>query len=304
MKFSLKWLGVISFTCISALLIFVIILGARQIQLSDRYNAIITQSEKMIFQFLTIKEEITMALIGNKWQQIGHTAMELKELNSSLSRIQENNLIPSEYRLDLVKNADIAAIVLLAKELSASKSSPEISLQLQDKMRSLADYLIRFDRIIVSHMREKVIRFQLVMIGTLAMIICIISFSLTLFYKKTMLPIFRLNKQVSKTDLLQSGLPTDGKSCLELQDFIYAINEVLTTARKNQDGFQNLLEFDEEVGKLLNENTNLANGIINYAQLLADTYREVDMGKEERQILQSIIDDAERIGKISERENG
>ncbi len=154
MKVSLRRLGTLSFTIVAALLIFVIILGIRQYQLTERYSNIITQSEEMIFEFSTVREQITTALIGQQWYQVGIAANDLKNINSSLSRIQENSLIPSEYRLDLAKNADIGSIAILSKELSMTDRQLEKSLQLQDKMRSLSEYLIRFDRIIVSQIRS------------------------------------------------------------------------------------------------------------------------------------------------------
>lgn len=304
MKVSLKRMGALSFTTVAALLIFVIILGVRQYQLTERYTSIITQSEAMIFEFSTVREQITTALIGQQWHQVGVAASDLKNINSSLSRIQENTLIPSEYRLDLAKNADIGGIAILAKELSITGRQLEKSLQLQDKMRSLSEYLIRFDRIIVSQMRSKVIQFQTVMIGSLAIIICLISFSLTLFYKKTMLPLFRLQQKIEDPELENADLEPDPSACSELQAFTASVNDFLHRSRDNADSPQNTFDLDEKLGKLLNESTNLANGIINYAQLLADTYREVEIGSEETKILQSIIGDAERIGRLNKIETG
>ncbi len=306
MKVSLRRLGTLSFTIVAALLIFVIILGIRQYQLTERYSNIITQSEEMIFEFSTVREQITTALIGQQWYQVGIAANDLKNINSSLSRIQENSLIPSEYRLDLAKNADIGSIAILSKELSMTDRQLEKSLQLQDKMRSLSEYLIRFDRIIVSQIRSKVIQFQTIMIGSLAIIICLISFSLTLFYKKTMLPLFHLQQKLDDPKLAfeHSDLQPDPSSCSELQEFTASLNELLHRSQDNDKGPLHSIDLDEKLGKLLNESTNLANGIINYAQLLVDTYREVEIGNEENKILQSIIADAERIGRLNKFENG
>lgn len=304
MKVSLKRLGTLSFTTVAALLIFVIILGIRQYQLTERYSSIIIQSESMIFEFSTVREQITTALIGQQWRQVGQAASDLKNINSSLRRIQENTLIPSEYRLDLAQNADIGGIAILAKELYLTSKQLEKSLQLQDKMRSLSEYLMRFDRIIVSQMRSKVIQFQTVMIGSLSIIICLISFSLTLFYKKTMLPLFRLQRKVNDSESEDLDLEPDPSSCSELQELTASINDLLHRSQDRCDSPQNRHELDEKLGKLLNESTNLANGIINYAQLLADSYREVEMGSEETKILQSIINDAERIGGLNKLEYG
>ncbi len=302
MKVSLKVLGALSFSIISALLIFVIFLSARQYQLTGRYNSIITQSEEMIFEFSTVREQITTALIGQQWDQVSLSAADLKNINTSLSRIQQNPLIPSEYRLDLAKNTDIDGIAILAKELSIGNQQITKSLQLQEKMRNLSSYLIRFDRIIVSQMRSKVVEFQTLMIGSLAIIICLISFSLTLFYKKTIVPLFHLRQQLDTFDSEDNQLVSDPSICIELQEFTASVNNLLSRNSSAAKLPANSASLDEKVGKLLNESTNLANGIINYAQLLTDTYREVEMGKEETKILQSIMNDAERIGRLNKFE--
>lgn len=97
---SLKRMGYITFTSVAALLVLVIFMGVRQYQLTERYNSIITQSEAMIFQFSTLREQVTTALIGHDWKQVSLATDQLENLNSTLSRIQENTLIPGEYRLD------------------------------------------------------------------------------------------------------------------------------------------------------------------------------------------------------------
>lgn len=296
---SLKRMAYFSFISVAALLILVIFLGVRQYQLTARYSNIITQSEAMIFQFSTLREQITTALVSHNWNQVGQAADQLKSLHSSMSRIEENPLIPGEYRLDLAKNVDIGRLAILSKEIPLSVEKMDKALELQNQMRNLAEYLIRFDRIIVSHMRAKVIQFQTVMIGSLAVVICLISFSMTLFYKKTILPLFRLTKQIKDPDVMTSGLQTDPNTCTELVDFTNSVNGLLQRPTDNSLSASEIQQLEEKLGTTLNLSTNLANGIINYAQLLSDSYREVDMGNEETKILQSIIEAAERIAELN-----
>jgi hypothetical protein len=296
---SIKKMSYLAFMGVAALLILVIILGIRQYQLSARYNTIITQSEKMIFQFSTIREQITASLIEKNWNNIDKAADQLKNLNSSLARLQENTLIPGEYRLDMAKQVDLSGLVIFSKEILTSGDKVGHSLILQDKMRSLADYLIQFDRIIVSQMRAKVVQFQTVMIGALGTIICLITFSLILLYKKTMLPLLHLTRQTDEADILVNGLNYNEDVCSELALFTDSINDLLERSKERDHSETELLLDDDQLAALINENTNLSNGIINYAQLLTDSYREVEIGSEETKILQNIIDAAERIAQLN-----
>jgi hypothetical protein len=296
---SLKKTGYIAFTGVAALLLLVIIFSIRQYQLTERYNTIITQSEEMIFQFSTIREQITTSLIEKDWGKIDNTADQLKNLNSTLARLQENTLIPGEYRIDMAKRVDLSGLAISLKEILSSRDKVDHSLILQGKMRILADYLMQFDRIIVSQMRAKVIQFQTVMIGALGAVISLISFSLLFLYKKTMAPIFRIVKQTEDPDVLVSGFSYDTEACSEVTLFTDAVNDLLKKSNNRSKDESGKQLHKEQLATIINKSTNLSNGIINYAQLLEDSYREVGISAEETEILHNIIDAAERIAQLN-----
>lgn len=298
---SLKKTGYFAFMGVATLLIIVIILGVRQYQLSERYNTIITQSEKMIFQFSTIREQITTSLIRKDWNRLVNTTDQLNDLNSSVARLQENTLIPGEYRLDMARQIDLSGLAISTKEILSSSDKLSHSLVLQGKMRTLAEYLLQFDRIIVSQMRAKLIQFQTVMIGALGAVICLISFSLLILYKNGMTPLLQLTSQTEDPDILTNGLHYSNDTSTEVAQFVDSINSLLTQTMENPESGQRSDEFREELASLINESNNLSNGIINYAQLLKDSYREVEMGREESKILQNIIEAAERIAELHKK---
>lgn len=296
---SLKKTGYLAFIGVAVLLIFVIVLSVRQYQLTERYNSIITQSEKVIFQFSTIREQIMTSLIEKDWENIVSIADQLKNFNSTLARLQENTLIPGEYRLDMAKEVDLSGLVISSKEILTVNDKIAHSRNLQNKMRILADYLMQFDRIIVSQMREKVVQFQAIMIGSLGAVICLISFSLILLYKKTMIPLLRLSEQTTDPDIFLNGFSYDTNACDEIADFTDSVNSMIQKNRENFSDEDNVRCHDEKLAKIINEITNLSNGIINYAQLLADSYREIGAGDEELKILYNIIEAAERIARLN-----
>ncbi len=296
---SLKKASYVAFIGVAALLALVVILCIRQYQLTANYNATIIQSEEILFQFTTVREQITASLIERNWEKIVNVADQLKKLNSALVRLQENTLIPGEYRLDMAKQVDLSGLSILSKEILSSSDKITDSLRLQKKMRTLGDYLIQFDRIIVSQMRAKVVQFQTVMIGILGTVIFLISFSLIFLYKKTMLPLLRLTVQAEAPEILVNGFSYDDDTCTEIAHLTDSINDILTKSSKNLEPEQNSLFHNEELSTIINEITNLSNGIINYAQLLSDSYREVEMGPEETKILQNIINAAERIAQLN-----
>jgi hypothetical protein len=147
-------------------------------------------------------------------------------------------------------------------------------------------------------MRAKVVQFQTVMIGALGGVICLISFSLLLLYKKAMIPLLRLTDQAEDPEVFVNGFSYDDDACTEVAVFTDSINDVL---RRKEDSVieENVQHTNEQLATIINESTNLSNGIINYAQLLTDSYREVEIGTEETRILQNIIEAAERIALLN-----
>jgi hypothetical protein len=296
---SLKKMGYMTIMGVTALLILVITLSIRQYQLTERYNTIITQSEEILFQFSTIREQITTSLIEKDWDNIVSTADQFKYLSSMLARLQENTLIPGEYRLDMAKQVDLSGLAISSKEILSSSDKITQSRNLQDKMRKLAEYLMQFDRIIVSQMRAKVVQFQTMMIGALGAVICLISFSLLFLYKKTMVPMLQIAQQTKDPEVLVSGFRYDKNTCIEVALFADAVNNLLQKSNSNAKVAPDKQLPSEQFAATINESINLSNGIINYAQLLADSYREVGIGSEETKILQGIIAAAERIAQLN-----
>ncbi len=298
---SLKKISYLAFICVVALLVFVIILSFRQFQLTERHNKIISQSETALFEFATIREQITTALIEKNWQEVAHSADQLKNLSVSLARLQENTLIPGEYRLDMAKQVDLSGLTILSKDIVAAQDKIAHSRKLQERLRTLSDYLMQFDRIIVSQIRAKVVQFQTAMIGALGTVICLISFALILLYKKTLIPLLNLAKQSENPDVITNGFHYDRDACTEVAQLTDSVNELFKRTNVQTADEQKNQPHDSELAAIINESTNLTNGIINYAQLLADSYREVEIGAEETKIVQNIITAAERIAELNKK---
>lgn len=296
--YSLKKTSYLAFTSVAALLLFVVILGLRQYQLTEQYNKIISQSEESIFQFATIREQITESLIEKDWAKVVAASRDLKELNSTLVRLQENDIIPSGYKLDMAKQVDLSGLAISSNNIIAAGDKVTHSLNLQRQTRILADYLWQFDRIIVSQMRAKVVRFQTIMIGALGCIICIISFTLILLYHKTILPLIHLSEQIKDDDILSHGLSCSHNPCLEISEFTEAVNGLLQKKQPEHSADINIGKYNNQLAAIINEGTNLSNGIINYAQLLSDSFLEDKEDVEEKDILTKIICAAERIATI------
>jgi len=292
--YSLRKLVWAAYGVVGGLLALIILLGIRQYVLSDQYNRIIGQSEKAIFHFATIREVITESLIDERWQRLEGVVPEIEKLNSELVRLQESTLIPSEFKLALVDKIDLAGIIIVVRKLMHGEGDIGQSKALQEQMRAIADHLLQYDRIIVSQARGRILNFQMVIIGALGLIISLASFSLNKLYKNTVLPLLKVANQLRVEGRLAQDVDFGPDISREIADVIEGVTLLSNTgngrAWEGEKGEQEHALLAETV----NETANRLNGVINYAQLLADDETST-MSPQERELLQKIIDGATSI---------
>ena len=114
-----------------------------------------------------------------------------------------------------------------------------------------------------------------------------------------MTPLLHLTEQTEDPDVLIHGLQYNSSTSLEIGQFVDSINDLLDTSKSQQSDGNSGDKNREDFANIINQMNNLSNGIINYAQLLKDTYREVNMGEEEIKIVEKIIESAEQIAALN-----
>jgi len=292
--YSLRKLVWAAYGVVGCLLALIIMLGIRQYVLSDQYNSIIGQSEKAIFHFSTIREAITESLIDERWQRLESVIPEIEKLNSELVRLQESTLIPSEFKLALVDKIDLAGIIITVRRLMHGEGDISQSKGLQEQMRAIADHLLQYDRIIASQARSRILNFQMVIIGALGLIISLASFSLNKLYKNTVVPLLKVAAQLRTAGKLAEDVDYGPDVSQEIVEVIEGVKSLSSNSENvlREDGISGLEQ--ALLAETVNETANRLNGIINYAQLLADDDSST-LTEQERQLLQKIIDNGNSI---------
>lgn len=282
------------------MLMVVLVFSFGQYMLNSQYRQIIKQSEQAIFELNATREQMISSLIEKDFEKVSQIADDIRTLNSALVDLQENSLIPTQYKLDMVNRIDLTEIVILAKDLVNRVDKTAASLELQAQMRGIGEYLLRFDRVIVSQMKAKVVHFQAIVIGILGVVLSMITFTLLLLYRKTIRPLSSLTEQVKNPSVVKRGIGPVDSGSVEITELRTAMNTIIETGRTTGSGKQSDSdpEANDRFAGVINAITNLLNGIINYAQLLDDTYDRQQEKKEEKKMIQSIISYAERISVI------
>ena len=288
--YSLKRLVWLAFLVVSILLGGIILLGGYQYRLAGGYNQVISQNESALFHFMTIRETITETLIAGSWERLDRVSGDIEKLNSELSRIKENKIISADLKLALVDKIDLTGLAILLRQVINDSDKVKRSKQLQEQLRSISDFLLQYDRIIVGQARERIVNFQMVVIGALGLIISLASFSLILLYRNTVSPLLQLSRQMQSDTFEPNTIKLVQPVAKEVADLALAIEHLALQPFNRFESEQNGRDVEALLAETVNETTNGLNGIINYAQLLYDSSDQLQLTEEQMVMLQKIID--------------
>ncbi len=288
--YSLKRLVWLAFLVVSILLAGIILLGGYQYRLAKGYSQVISQNESALFHFMTIREMITETLIAGNWERLERVNADIEKLNSELSRLKENRLVSAELKLALVDKIDLTGLAILLRQVITDTDKVKLSKQVQEQLRSMSDFLLQYDRIIVGEAREQIVNFQKVVIGALGLIISLASFSLILLYRNTVSPLLQLSRQIQSDNFEVDGLSLGKPAAKEVADLAEAIEQLALRSHGKAGLEQGGRDVEALLAETVNETTNRLNGIINYAQLLYDSSDQLPMNEEQLTMLQKIID--------------
>ncbi len=211
---------------VAAVFMLVVMLAIGQSMLNSQYDEIVSQSETLIFQYATVKEHITESLLEGRYEPLPGIAGEVESLNRDLSRLLDSPLVAGEIKLGFVNQVDLPGIVLLLRKMERQDNRIETARQLNREIRVLGDRLVQFDRIIVGQLKAKLVRFQNLVIGGLALVVCLVSFLLLLWSRRVVLPLITLARQMQQGSF--GGAPLTGEaSCLEIEQVRTSVNRLL-----------------------------------------------------------------------------
>jgi PAS domain S-box-containing protein len=200
MIFSLKTTSYTAALFIALVLGLLLLLGSRQYSSQKHFEKIIERNEKVVFQFATIREHITESLLEEHYRQLSDIIREVEDLNTNISQILQDPYIPDQYRISFAGQVDLAGIILLLRGLGAGDFEMSKVRQLSQEVRILGDRLLLFDRVIVNHVKRKLIGFQSVIIGILAIVVFVIIYVLLFWHRQVAIPLFALVKQVQDVE--------------------------------------------------------------------------------------------------------
>lgn len=308
-------------------------MGIRQYQLYQEHESVISQTERIIFQYSIIREHVSDALLGGESTQLSGISAEMEKLNSNLTDILADTSIDDEYKLTFLNSIDLPGIILLLRKIEGGNNTVENIRNVNRDMRTLGERLILFDRVLVGNAKQKLIAFQNIIIGSAGLIVFLLVIVLALFHRQLIVPILQLIKQSDqamngKSQVVQENYPSHEVTSLattmntiirqetEMREQTQRLREDLVTEQEKSALLEQELNLEknkkaemvrvshlavlgEVTTGIAHEVNNLSNGIINYAQVLADGACDPDFEIEREKLFGKIIIEGEKIAGLS-----
>lgn len=299
---SLRRLTAVTFIGTALLLALLLITGFFRNRMMSEYSAIVDESESTIFFYATIREQATVGLLSKNPTQLLAAAREVEQLHGRYTNMLDNRLIPTQYKLSFLQKIDLEQIVILLKLMAEKPTDFDLALKIQSHLRQINNQFLQFDRIVISEMRNRVMRYQKSALVLMGFIILLTNFTLIMLYKKSVRPLITLAEQtnLAMRDKTSLQLSDEKKSSAEVRQLISSFNELLQTSTV-QSSNTTPSRKEAEFSVTVNEVTNSLNGIINYSQLLADYFKAENVGVEQQKILYKIIENGEKGAEILQK---
>lgn len=244
------------------LLLSLLVLGVvQQVGLHHR-RQVVEESEKVLFQYAIIREHLIESILTGQTGNLAGLAGEMESFRQNLTALVARADLPAESQLTFLNQVDISGIILLLRETHAGDGDK--LRQLQRETRILGERLLLFDRLVSGQAQRNLVGVQAVVIGVLALVVVGLLGAMLLFYRR--LDLIKPVNQPVPPDLFRAS---------------------------------QLTALGELAGEVAHEINDLSNGIINYAQLLADELAECGDRPEAEKMFGKIIGAGERIGAIS-----
>lgn len=186
---------IITVVLIAAALGTLLVLAFNQLQLYGRHEAIITQTEKILFQYSNIREQIVGDIVEGRTGELARVTPAVEELNSNLLKILDNKLIPAEYKFSFLQQIDLPGLILLLRKTTTEGDNTVLMRRINEESRVIGERFLLFERLVLGHAKQKLVDFQSIVIGILALVVFLVTTLMIVTYRFLISPVINLSVQ-------------------------------------------------------------------------------------------------------------
>lgn len=300
---SLRRLSVVTFLAIAVLLAILVFTGVQQNRSMRDYDALVQESQSIIFLYATIREQTTEGLLKRDATPLLAAAKEFEELYVRYTALLENSHIPMQYKLPFINKIDLEGVVINLRSLAENPQDSGKSSGVLKQLRQMNKQFLEVDRVVIGEMKNRVMGYQKQALIFMGLIIALSCFSLIILYQKSVKPLVDMAEQArcALTDGKEMCIEAENNSSVEVNALLESFNQLLKNPVRSRSSSLKHSRREAEFSAIVNEVTNRLNGIINYSQLLADYCEAENVGGEQKEILYKIIDNGEKGAEILQK---
>lgn len=181
---------------IAAALGALLLLAFHQFQLYGKHEQIISQAEKLTFQYAVIREAIIEDIVQGRPGELAAIAPAVEDLQQGIVKLLDSPLIPAEYKFSFMQQIDLPGLVLLLRRSGAEEQDRSLPRLINENARIIGERFMLLERLVLGYAKQKLVDFQAVVIGILALIVFLISTLLLITYRFLIMPVAGLGAQV------------------------------------------------------------------------------------------------------------
>jgi len=234
----------VTFTLIGIALGSLLLLAFNQFQLYGQHEKIISQTEKFIFQYSIIREQIIENVVAGRLNELDEISTSVEELHGNITRILDNSLIPVEFKFSFLQQIDLPGLVLLLRKASAEKENKSLLQSINRDTRVIGERFLLFERLVLGYAKQKLVDFQMIIIGTLALVVFLVIILMVVMYRLLIMPVISLTNQ--SENVLQGQ-----------QDKIY-----------NPRGWHEISILSDKMSELLSESQDRSEKVERYSRMM------------------------------------
>lgn len=193
---------IITAVLIASALGTLLVLAFNQFQLYGGHEEIISQTEKILFQYSNIREQIVEDIVEGRVSELSRVSPAVEELHNNLVKILDNKLIPAEYKFSFLQQIDLPGLVLLLRKTAAEDYNINLLRRINEESRVIGERFMLFERLVLGHAKQRLVDFQSIVIGILALVVFLVTSLIIVTYRFLIAPVMNLSVQ---SDELVSG---------------------------------------------------------------------------------------------------
>lgn len=312
LKKSLVWVT----TLITIILCVLIVVGVRQYRLHHHYGQVIAQSEKLLFHFNLVRENITHSLLDKNFASLAEAGQQIESLHILLRNILEDQHIADEYKLIFINQVDLPGLTNLLSSGAAPPLQQEQRAEITRRIRELGDQIALFNRVVANHAKSTLVNFQTIVIGSLALVLFVVINILVLWHRQVGMPLLSLARQLKELAAGRLEEFTMPNGAAELSQLGVSLKHLLRNRRQQVREFlaeppgvdetapatsrqaamaQQLAHNAGQVSLVVSA---LAADVERYAQVMAASFREKNNGTDHEKLSKKIMLEGQRIASI------